>query len=79
MYLIIGLAVLLSGCSLFGVYDGTCCAFNPPGPPSLDSGGSSATIYGPSGQRLGTVIAGPTGTSIYGAGGARLGTGLRGR
>lgn len=56
--------LLLGGCSWIGLYDGACCRFAPPGPPSDTVGAPTTfTIYSTGGARLGTIVpqAGATG------------------
>jgi hypothetical protein len=49
--------LLLGGCSLIGLYDGACCRFAPPGPPSDTAGAPTTyTIYSVNGARLGTIV-----------------------
>ena len=64
---------LLGGCSLFGLYDGACCAFAPPGPP-LENAGVPLVIYDTHGARIGTVLPSATGATLYRSNGARAGT-----
>lgn len=72
-----GLAIVLfllflfsAGCSMYGVYDGACCAFQPH-PTSYPS--PILTLYGPGGRIIGTAVGG----SVYTNSGAYLG-GVRG-